>query len=632
MNLKLYKFLSLVAFSLFCITNSFAQSSDYYVFPIRTGQQNFLSGNMGELRSNHFHAGIDIKTSGIEGLPVYAAADGFISRIKTSAWGYGNALYIQHPNGETTVYAHLLNYKDAVQDYVRAAQYAQKTFEIELFPERDIFPVKQGEVIAFSGNTGGSGGPHLHFEIRDRNQEVLNPLKYSFKEVIDNIPPDIHRIALITLDKDARINDQFGRYEFNLSQSGSNYQIKEPIAVHGLVGIELLGYDRANGATNRNGISCIETFLNKDLIFHQNITKFSFAETRDILAFHNYPVYKQTGKRFYKLYIDDGNGLPFYSNTINKGRLKIEEPSQHTVTINAYDAFQNKSEVSFQIVHQKPNTKLNIVPKRLSTTQSEIIKNTLKITSPIKPLEDDKAAFFANRMLYSSAPDYMEGSNGIYLWNLKTGLPDSVKIQNETWKYNFEALIPPGNTFNLYKKRFSVYFSKNALYDTLYFTSDYWQDGKLEIFGIGNDIYPLRKNIYVTLKPSLTYDNKEKTHVYGVNSSGSYSFEGGEWENSNIKFNTRNFGEFTILTDTDLPIIRPVSISKEELRFIISDELSGIHSYEATINGEWVLMEYDYKRKLIWSDKLKKDQPFAGDLVLKVRDKAGNEAEYRIKL
>ena len=303
--------------------NSIAQNSNYYIFPIRTGQQNFLSGNMGEMRSNHFHAGIDIKTGGVEGLPIYAAADGFISRIKTSSWGYGNALYVQHPNGESTVYAHLLNYSDPIQDYVRAAQYAQKTFEIELFPERDKFPVKQGEVIAFSGNTGGSGGPHLHFEIRDKNQEVLNPLTYKFSEVVDNIPPDIDRIALITLEKDARINDQFGRFEFSLSQSGSKYQIKESISLHGLVGIELLGYDRANGANNRNGISCIETFMDEELIFYQNIAKFSFSETRDILAFHNYPIYKQTGRRFYKLYVDEGNSLPFYSQTKNKGKLKM---------------------------------------------------------------------------------------------------------------------------------------------------------------------------------------------------------------------------------------------------------------------------------------------------------------------
>ncbi len=612
--------------------NSIAQNSNYYIFPIRTGQQNFLSGNMGEMRSNHFHAGIDIKTGGVEGLPIYAAADGFISRIKTSSWGYGNALYVQHPNGESTVYAHLLNYSDPIQDYVRAAQYAQKTFEIELFPERDKFPVKQGEVIAFSGNTGGSGGPHLHFEIRDKNQEVLNPLTYKFSEVVDNIPPDIDRIALITLEKDARINDQFGRFEFSLSQSGSKYQIKESISLHGLVGIELLGYDRANGANNRNGISCIETFMDEELIFYQNIAKFSFSETRDILAFHNYPIYKQTGRRFYKLYVDEGNSLPFYSQTKNKGKLKIEHSSKHQVTINAYDAYQNKSQVSFQVIHKEPASQLNASAKNTGSSGSEIIKNTLKITSQTRGLEQNSGLFFANRMQYQRNPDYTHGVNSIYLWDLSKGLPDSVIINHETWKYGFDALIPSGKTFNLYKKRFNVYFPKTALYDTLYFTSEYGQDGKSELFSIGNDIFPLRKNIYVTLKPSLSYKNKEKTHVYSVSSSGSYNFEGGDWENSNIKFNTRNFGKFTILADTIPPRITPIRVNKDELRFTITDGLSGIHSYEASINDEWILMQYDYKRDLIWSDKLNKNLPFSGNLVLRVKDQAGNIAEHKTKL
>ncbi len=627
--MKLDKYLVAVVLLFSSLVSAFAQSSNYYIFPIRTGQQNYLSGNMGELRSNHFHAGIDIKTSGVEGLPVYAAADGFISRIKTSAWGYGNALYIQHPNGETTVYAHLLNYNDPIQDFVRTAQYAQKTFEIELFPERTQFPVKQGEVIAFSGNTGGSGGPHLHFEIRDRNQEVLNPLSYEFAEVVDNIPPDIDRIALISLEKDARINDQFGRFEFNLSKSGAKYQIKEPIFLHGLVGIELLGNDRANGAGNRNGIACIETFLDEEKIFYQNITKFSFSETRDILAFHNYPVYKQTGKRFYKLYIDEGNSLPFYSQTKNKGRLRIRASSKHTVTINAYDTYQNKSQLSFQVIHKAPT---NNSTGNIATSESEVIKNTLKITAHASGAGNSSGTFFANRMQYKRSPDYSHGSNSIFLWDLRKGLPDSVEIQGNTWKYNFRALVPSGKVFNLYHKRMDIYFPKTALYDTLYFTSDYWQDGNMEIFGIGNDIFPLRKNIYVTLKPSLNYKNKARTHVYSVSSSGSFGFEGGDWENSNIKFNTRNFGKFTILADTVPPTINAIKINKDELRFIISDGLSGIDSYETTIDGEWILMQYDYKRDLIWSDKLKKDQPFKGELILKVKDRAGNEAEYKAKL
>lgn len=631
--MKLNKLLILTYFSFFSFTAIFAQSNpNYYVFPIRTGQQNFLSGNMGELRNNHFHAGIDIKTSGVEGLPVYAAADGYISRIKMSAWGYGNALYIQHPNGETTVYAHLLRYNDKIQDYVRAQQYQQKTFEIELFPEKNVFPISQGDVIAFSGNTGGSGGPHLHFEIRDKNQEVLNPLSYTFSEIVDDTPPQIDRIALITLEKDARINNQFGRFEFDLVRSGTKYLIKDPIIVHGEVGIEVLGYDRANGTNNKNGISIFETFVDDELLFYQDIAKFSFAESRGILVFHNYPVYRQSGKRFYKLYVDEGNTLPFYERSPGKGRLVFKDSSSHQITINAWDIYKNKSSIEFQLISRPPVSRLQSSKKEKESNSSEILKNTLKITAAIKEGAGNKAFFHANRMVFDENPAYINNTHGVYLWDLKRGLPDSVKIENQTWKFSYEAMVPAGKAFSLYNHYVNVYFPKRALYDTLYLQTSYWQDGDQEIFAVSEDIYPLRQSVSITLKPSLAYQNLPKTHVYSVSGAGYYSFEGGEWQNSKIKFNTRNFGQFTILQDTIAPTIKPIIVNKDELKFVIRDERSGIQSYEASIDGQWILMYYDYKTRLIWSDKLKKDVAFSGNLEVKVKDQAGNEFVYTQKL
>lgn len=631
--MKLNKYLVLTFLLLASFGGLLAQHNpDYYIFPIRTGQQNFLSGNMGELRSNHFHAGIDIKTSGVEGLPVYAAADGYISRIKMSAWGYGNALYIQHPNGETTVYGHLLRYNDKIQDYVKAQQYQQKTFEIELFPGKGDFPVAQSDVIAFSGNTGGSGGPHLHFEIRDKNQEALNPLSYNFSEIIDDTPPQIDRIALVTLGKDARINDQFGRFEFDLLRSGTKYQVQDPIFVTGEIGIEVLGYDRANGTNNKNGVSTFETFVDDELVFHQDISKFSFAESRDILVFHNYPVYKASGKRFYKLYVDEGNSLPFYASSPGNGRLVFKDSGSHQIDINAWDVYKNKSMINFQVVNRPPARTINSAKKAKESNSSEISRNTLKITAALKNKADNKAYFFANRMLFKEDPAYLNEDHGIYLWDMKRGLPDSVKIEHQTWKYDYEAMVPSRSAFSLYNQYVNIYFPKNALYDTLYLQTNYWQDGKQEIFGVSEDMYPLRQNVTISLKPSLPYQNLDKTHVYSISGAGYYSFEGGDWQNSKIKFNTRNFGQFTILTDTIAPSVKPITVNKDALKFVVRDERSGIKSYEASIDGKWVLMQYDYKRRLIWSDKLNQAIDFKGELVLKVKDQAENEFIYTQKL
>ncbi|RYF52525.1 MAG: M23 family metallopeptidase, partial [Cytophagaceae bacterium] len=154
----------------------------YLLFPINPGQSGSLSGGMGDLRGNHFHAGLDIRTGGTEGLPVHAAADGYVSRIAVFTGGYGNVIFLKHPNGLTTVYGHLKTLNDTLGTYLRDNQYAKKTFEIDLRPQPNEFPVKKGDVIALSGNTGGSGGPHLHFEVRDPNDNLLNPLLYGFPE------------------------------------------------------------------------------------------------------------------------------------------------------------------------------------------------------------------------------------------------------------------------------------------------------------------------------------------------------------------------------------------------------------------------------------------------------------------
>ena len=165
-----------------------------------------LSGSFAELRSNHFHAGIDIKTYGQIGKKVFAIEDGFIARIKVAGGGYGHALYIQHPNGYTSVYAHLEGFNQEISAFVKEEQYIKQSFEVNLFPDREKFKVKKGQLIAFTGNTGGSNGPHLHFEIRKtKNQHPVNPLFFDFG-VKDNTNPRINSIAIYPLDNQALVN------------------------------------------------------------------------------------------------------------------------------------------------------------------------------------------------------------------------------------------------------------------------------------------------------------------------------------------------------------------------------------------------------------------------------------------
>ncbi|UOQ77604.1 M23 family metallopeptidase [Hymenobacter sp. 5516J-16] len=187
----------------------------YFLFPIKPGQQNFLAASMGELRPNHFHGGLDIKTDGRVDLPVYAAAEGYISRMKQSSFGYGNVLYITHPNGLTTVYGHLNHFKGPVAEEMRRQQYQKQTYELELFFKPEQFPVKRGEVVALSGNTGGSAGPHLHWEVRTAEGGQLNPLQWGgFQEIQDHVAPSLQAFAVEALGIDARVQGRFGKAVF----------------------------------------------------------------------------------------------------------------------------------------------------------------------------------------------------------------------------------------------------------------------------------------------------------------------------------------------------------------------------------------------------------------------------------
>jgi hypothetical protein len=274
--------------------------SEPLFFPVRPGEVNYLSGTMGEIRSTHFHAGIDIKTSGISGLPVYATHHGYVSRIRVSPGGYGHALYIQHPGGETSVYAHLLRFKQDIADYVRAEQYRQESFEVNLFPDKSMFPIKRGEMIALSGNTGSSRAPHLHFEIRDSKQRPLNPLNYGFKEIKDDVAPILRAFAMRTFTIGSRINHQFGRFEYPVKKNASGYYYDHPIPVYGDIGFQIYGYDRFDGANNRNGIPRIELYLDDTLRLKIEIDRFSFAEARHVINYYDYPDRIETRRTYQK--------------------------------------------------------------------------------------------------------------------------------------------------------------------------------------------------------------------------------------------------------------------------------------------------------------------------------------------
>jgi hypothetical protein len=623
------------AFSQFTKPEIDYPEDEKYIYPVNPGLPGSLAGTMGELRATHFHSGIDIRTNNQIGFPVLASKSGYISRVSVSPSGYGNIIYITHPDGNTTLYAHLHKFKGAIAEYVLQEQYNRKTFSIDLTLPEDMFPVRQGETIALSGNSGSSSGPHVHFDIRDRNNYALDPLKVAaFPEVPDKLPPAAEKIALKTLDAGSRINDQFGRFEFHaLARSSSNYSIASPILAHGTIGIELIAKDRlAPNSPFYGGVNYIEVLVDSQLVFNQSIEKVNIAETRAIYTLMDFKTMRNKGTRFYKLYIDDGNNLDFYNSSPGSGKIKVNPDRESLVVITLRDSYDNKSTLSFKI---RPAPRIRDVAS-LETLKSDVVtdvhENTLMISTKTCTDSAVSVSMFTRGIQVPLEADYLNKNRSVYLIDLRKNLPDSIVTCSKTVVTNLRDVVPPGIEYKYYGDQMDILFPPNALFDTLYLSTSYYKipDGK-EIFSIGDRLTPLNRNITVSIKPTENTTPKNSLAVYREVGKG-YAYVGGKWDNGKVTFTTREFGDFTLLEDLVPPTIRLLNIDRSGARFKISDNLSGIDRIEANINGQWVLMQYDTKTATIWSEKLNKNVPLVGTFTLEVTDNAGNLSTFTRKI
>ena len=618
--------LSLFSLLLGCTSLSQAQEAfptDYYQFPINPGQQGYLAGKMGEIRPNHFHAGIDVKTGGVEGWDIHAAADGYIYRIKVSTYGYGKVLYVQHSNGQKTVYAHLSEFAPEVEAYIRENQYKQQTYGIQLFPKPSQFPVEQGEIIAQSGNTGGSAAPHLHFEVRNANDEPLKALRFGFGEVVDTVPPWIRELALKPLDMFSRVSGAFSRREFKLFKKGNTYNVYRKIPAHGRIGLELYAFDKANGVHNIYGIHRLEVWVNGRKRFHQQIDKFSFFNTRQIHRYINYDHYAKRRQSFQRCYRVDGNHLPFYEHSPSNGVLNIIDGREYEIEIRCYDVYDNLSKVSLTVVGDK-----EAAPPSWSSLLGEnfsVRDNTFYFHENLPA--DSAATVFSGEFGFRTPPAYRIGSNNVYLWNLKKGIPKRVILGEDTVDVKLERRVPSGVTYFYTSPNMDIFFGRNTLYDTLYL----YTESRGKEFSIGDEDIPMPKSMEVTYRPGVPIMDKARTKVYQV--SGRWkSYVGGRWEGEAVRFTTRNMGDFKLITDLDPPKLRTISANSRSLRFYLRDDLSGIEDFRVTVNGQWILMHYDHRKRQIWSAPDEKHQPFSGKVRVVVTDKAGNESVEELEL
>lgn len=530
----------------------------------------FLSGNFGEIRATHFHSGIDIKTQQVIGKPVYAAADGYVSRIKIQGGGYGKSIYLTHPNGYVTVYAHLSDYIPSVSEYVRAYQYGEQKFEVDIYPPQDKFHFKQGDLIGMSGNTGNSGGPHLHFEIRDPLQHPINGLLFDFN-ITDNIPPTIENLALYPVDKEGIINGKNEKLIIKPLKQGGKYTLNQHPSVSGKVGFGLETYDYLNGSGNRCTIYSIELRIDDTTRYLQEMEKFSFDEVKYVSSHIDYEEKILNNLKIHRLFPDPNNHLSIYKILENNGVVEFADDTVHHVEIIVKDSYKNRSLLEFDI-------------------QSNVSK--------ISALNTDVDSSFIKTFYYNAVNTYQNP-------DVKVLIPRNVLFRDINFTY---SRIPSDSI---------------AICDTHNIHTD------LVPLGGYYELALKAKNIPDELRNKILLVNIGRSGT--INSFGG-KWEDGFVQARVNKFGKFTMAVDTTAPSIKVIAFRNNSTYKagDVISFEITDDVSGIDEYSGYIDGHWALFEYDPKSNTlsytIDKERLASDRKHS--LVISVTDGRKNKSVF----
>ena len=592
----------------------------YFQSPVKPGVRNYLAGNFSELRPNHFHTGLDYKFGGVEGEPIYAVADGWVHRIKISSFGYGNVIYLKHPSGHITLYGHLRNFSPVLHDWMKKKMYEAKLNELEINLKEGELPVKKGELIANGGNTGSSGGPHLHFEIRDSLDRAMDPLLAGYSEILDRTPPTPQKIAIVPLELDSRVNGKFQRVEVTPVLSGANYRIPETIQVSGKVGLEIQGYDKLDGAENQNGFPRFEVSDDSGLLFKLLVDKVDFNFTRHFLL-HTHL------NRFTKLYHQKDLKFSFITpHSTGTGALELEPGKKKNIQVKLIDAYNNTRIVQLSLTGADLDSTRSdgAAPPK---AQVSYYKNIMKI----KVAQSSKgglAKFEVGNTSYEILPAYQDAASRTYLWDLRFGIPKKIDLCSEIYTPDIIGHFPVDREHVHANAKLQIRTDSNSLLEDLYLRVSHSGSANAPVLNLGETTTYLWNPIEATWDVSGFAGNKAKTQVYQRAGNGALSYLGGEWIGNQIRFKTRNFGSFVLAEDATKPSISPIRVNAQGMRFTIKDNLSGIKNFEAYVNGEWVWMRYEHKQAVIWSEPMN-GQSLKGPAILRVTDQAGNVAEWR---
>ena len=553
---------------------------NYFISPINRAMQ--ASGTFGEFRSNHFHSGLDLRVGGVIGDPVYAVGDGYVSRIKVSGYGGGKIVYITHPNGYKSVYMHLNNFCGKIADWVEKYQYNNHTFDLDVDISPETLPVRSGDQIANAGNTGGSGGPHLHFELRyANNDKTINPLLFGYY-MKDNTAPTIHDIRIYPFGESTTINgknEPLSLYAQTSSPTPKKGKGKKPapkprpvgdtVKISGKFYLGIHTSDASDGSTGRNGVYRVLLTADDKLVYSYQDTAFMFEETRAINAMIDYPLYINKRTPYLLSRVLKGHNAGLCKAHSDGGYIYFTDNDVHTITYTVTDFADNVTTKTFyvQSVEQKPTTPV----KQKALTRYIPLAYYLKNTHQKGDFgfEMDEYTIYEN--------DYLD---------FTTASPGNSKLLSTIYTLRLvNTDLPPHKTYQL----------------------------KIRI--------PDR---YRTMKDKLLIVSTWGRQMFAQQSRVEKGF---------VVADVRTFGSFAIAMDTTAPTATPSNFSNtkplkgNELIIKVSDNLSGVAYYHCYVNGNWTLAEFDGKTSslTVAADKLNEG---TNNVRLIIGDTKKNENTY----
>lgn len=488
------------------------------------------AGSFGELRGNHFHSGLDFRTNRQIGYPVHAAMYGYVSRLRVQLGGFGNAVYVTHPNGYTTVYGHLDHLIPELAQIVKKYQYDHQSAEVDFKLQQFDFPVTKGQLIAISGNTGASGGPHLHFEIRDSlTEETVNPQLFGLT-LPDNIPPAVAGVAVYHLNG-RPFSENTPRDYLPVTGTTGNYRVSQTLFLSGDIGFGITANDMNNSSANRNGIYSLELKVDDRTVYTFAVERFAFDQTHAINAYIDYPLYLKARRWIQKCFILPGSHISLYPKSENRGIISFKDTLLHDVEYIVKDIAGNTSTVKLKV-------------------QSSIPKD--------RPVVN-----------YS-------------------GIKFGYDKRNEFNKGPVKVAVEPGNLYDDLDFTYSVLPQKPGTFSATH--------------QVHNRFTPIHTNFDLWIKPDASIGALANKAVIVNTVAGCV---GGIYQDGYVKAKPAAFGDFFVKLDTVAPVITPINIPNGSnlsgarvLSLRISDNLSGVKSYSAKIDGKWILLQQDYKTRI----------------------------------